>query len=145
LRADGFVALAWDPFSSSPTDLPVAERARLGRALDDSVAQASHLDWTDYMRFELGLERVGVLGFCLGGRMALTLCVAQTDLGVFVASPPSINDPRPPHHLPTLELVGEIACPVQVLYPGRDHVTRHATFLALRDALETRAAPTSIA
>ncbi|MGH7090986.1 MAG: dienelactone hydrolase family protein, partial [Stellaceae bacterium] len=34
--------------------------------------------------------------------------------------------------------------PVQVIYPGKDHVTSNATFHRLQDALQQRAQPSSI-
>src|SRR5207249_10266306 len=35
-------------------------------------------------------------------------------------------------------MAADIRCPVQFIYPGQDHLTVRSTFVALRDALESR-------
>jgi len=145
LNDAGLTALAWDPFSAFDANLPVEERWPIGRnQLDDRPAHLEQLCWVGYMHEQLGIENVGVIGFCLGGRMALTLCAAEARLKACVAYHPSIDSPPPPRHLDAVAAAREIRCPVQILYPGRDHVTHHDTFHALRDALESRSEPTVI-
>lgn len=145
LNQAGMTALAWDPFSAYDPAMPVEQRWPIGRdQLDDRPVQREQLTWVRYMHEELGLEHVGVMGFCLGGRMALTLCAADPRQKACVAYHPSIELPHPARHLDAITAAREIPCPVQILYPGHDHVTRRETFLALRDALESRSAPTII-
>src|SRR6266568_8884235 len=140
----GLTALAWDPFSSYPADMPIAERFPIGREkLEDEPCRREQITWVDYMERELGLDRIGCIGFCLGGRMVFNLCAADHRLRACVASHPSIDAEPPARHLDAVSLAREVPCPVQVLYPGRDHVTNHDTFRALQDALESRSAPTN--
>jgi carboxymethylenebutenolidase len=145
LNDAGLTALAWDPFSAFDANLPVQERWPIGRdQLDDRVGQREQLRWVRYMHEELTLANIGVLGFCLGGRMALTLCAAEPGLKACAAYHPSIEAHHPPRHLDAIAAAKKITCPVQVLYPGRDHVTTRATFEALREALESRSQPTTV-
>ncbi len=139
LTEAGFTALAWDPFSAWDPAAPIAEKATYARTkMDDRAAQKEQLRWVDYMYADLGLQRVGVIGFCLGGRQELSLCAVEPRLHACVAYHPSINMPKPAEHLDAIALARDIHCPVQVLYPGQDRVTDRATFVALRESLESR-------
>lgn len=144
LNDAGFTALAWDPFSSWDAAAPIPEKATWARTkLDDREAQKEHRRWLDYMYAELGLQKVGVIGFCLGGRQQLSLCAIEPRLHACAAYHPSINLPVPAEQLDAIALARDIPCPVQVLYPGQDHVTSRPIFEALRESLESRAnAPT---
>ena len=145
LTSAGFTALVWDPFSAYDAAMPPAERFPIGRdKLEDAPAQREQLRWVDYMHGQLGLAKVGVIGFCLGGRMAFTLCAAEPRLKACVAYHPSIELPYPARHLDAIAAAREVRCPVQVLYPGRDQITHRPVFEALRDALESRPAPSAI-
>ena len=58
---------------------------------------------------------------------------------------PSIENPRLPNQeLDALALASEIACPVQMLRPGNDHVTNPETYEILTAALLKRSAPTTL-
>ena len=145
LNAAGLTALAWDPHTACDPSLPVVERARFCREeMEDRPAQQEQLRWLDYMHRELGLASVGVIGYCLGGRMQLTLCAVEPRLKACVAYHPSIEDQPPARHLDAVALARDIPCPVQLMYPGQDRVTSRQTFLALREALESRPAPTIV-
>jgi dienelactone hydrolase len=39
---------------------------------------------------------------------------------------------------------GEIACPVQMIYPGQDRVMNIETFLRLQETLQRRSSPTMV-
>jgi carboxymethylenebutenolidase len=140
----GYAALVWDPYSGrevpqgTPEDL-----APLSRSLRDGPARAEHERWLDYLRDELGLARLGVVGWCMGGRFGLLLAAHSREVAACVAYYPSILAPRPPHHdEDAVARAGEIRCPVQVVYPGLDDVTHPDTFHALQAALQAREAPT---
>jgi carboxymethylenebutenolidase len=141
----GFAALVWDPYTGR--DVPVGtpeDLAPLARSLRDGAVRAEQERWLAYMRDDLGLARVGVIGWCMGGRFALLLAARARDLAACVAYYPSIHDPLPPNQdEDAVALSGEIRCPVQVVYPGQDHVTSNATFRALQTALQTREAATA--
>ncbi len=75
----------------------------------------------DYARGELGARRVGVIGWCLGGRFALLLGARDADLANVVAYHPSIWDPAAANHdLDAIALAPTIAAPVMVLHAGAD-------------------------
>jgi len=143
LNDAGLLALVWDPFSAYPADTPLAQLWPIARdELDDRPAQREQMRWVGYMQRELGVENVGTIGFCLGGRMVFTLAAADPRIKAVAAYHPSIEHDCPARHLDAVALARDIACPVQVMYPGRDHITKRETFVALREALESRPAPT---
>jgi carboxymethylenebutenolidase len=139
----GLTALAWDPYSACPADQPVEERYPIGlHKLEDEPCRREQIKLVDYMQKELGLDHIGTMGFCMGGRQVFNLCAADHRIRACVAYHPSIDAEPPARHLDAVALAREVPCPVQVMYPGRDHITSNATFKALREALESRSAPT---
>ncbi|MFI5266426.1 MAG: dienelactone hydrolase family protein, partial [Chloroflexota bacterium] len=139
LAAEGFTALAWDPFSVYAPALPMDERRRLTRGvIQDVEARLEQMHWIGYMHQELGVQNVGGIGFCMGGRMGLLLGVADRRLRCFSAWYPTIRMPVPQGVLNVVEAAPDIHCPAQIHYPGRDEATKYDTFVALRSALETR-------
>jgi carboxymethylenebutenolidase len=91
------------------------------------------------------LKAIGTLGFCLGGRFSLLLCVRDRRLGACLTYYPSIRVPKPPNqHQDAVALAAEISCPVQLVYPGQDHVIERETFLQLQATLQKRHAPTIV-
>jgi carboxymethylenebutenolidase len=145
LNEAGLLALVWDPFSAYDPEMPLKERLPIGKdKLEDAPCQREQRQWLSYMQEQLGCDSLGVIGFCLGGRMAFTLCAADQRLKACVAYHPSLSHPAPPHHLDAVGLAPEVRCPVQLIYPGQDHVTTRGTFDALREALESRQEPTTV-
>ncbi|HLY65135.1 MAG TPA: dienelactone hydrolase family protein [Chloroflexota bacterium] len=141
----GLTALVWDPFSAYDREMPPEKRYPIGRdQLEDRPALQEQIHWVDYMHQELGLESVGTIGFCLGGRMVFTLCAAEPRLKACVAYHPSIDYPSPSRHLDAVAAAKDVTCPVQILYPGQDRITKRETFQALRESLEKSAAPTIV-
>jgi carboxymethylenebutenolidase len=142
----GFGAVVWDPYSGRdvPTGTP-EDLAPLSRSLLDGAVRAEQERWLAYLQEDLGLAQVGVIGWCMGGRYALLLAAHSRQVTACVAYYPSIVDPLPPNQPEdAVALGGEIRCPVQLIYPGQDHVTSPATFGALQAAVQARAVPTSI-
>ncbi|HLG71148.1 MAG TPA: alpha/beta fold hydrolase [Chloroflexota bacterium] len=135
----GFTTFVWDPYPG----FDLSSGKEPPRCVDDTVTgnQAKTIDW---MLSELGVQRVGLVGWCMGGRMALNLAARERRLAVAVAYYPSIREPRRAEELDTPALVPDIRCPLQVVYPGKDHVTSNATFQRLREALDRSPAPKMI-
>ena len=139
LADEGFATLAWDPFSAYEPNLPAPERRRLTLGvIQDADARKEQMHWVGYMQQELGVENVGALGWCMGGRMGLLLGVTDHRLTCSCAFYPTIRMPLPPGVINVIDAAPEIRCPVQVHYPGKDEATSFDTFRALRAGLETR-------
>ena len=92
LAEAGLVALAWNPYSAYSPDLPREERSRISETvLMDSEALREQSSWLDYMIDKLGLAHVGVLGFYMGGRMALLLAAEDSRIKAATAFYPTID------------------------------------------------------
>jgi carboxymethylenebutenolidase len=147
IAAAGVTALAWDPFHGRDvTGLPISEIMPLLGAITDDAAIAEQRTLLRHLRGALGAERVGVIGWCFGGRLAFVLAGQEPGLAACVAYHPSIRAQRGPQQTrDPLALAREIAAPVQWVHPGADQVVTPDVFARLRDALESRAtAPTDI-
>jgi carboxymethylenebutenolidase len=117
---EGYAALAVDLFSTGgrATCMLRLLHGMLIRPLENGVV-AELQAALDFLRGQPGVdpERVGVIGFCLGGTFALQLaCVAG---GLRAASVFYGQNPRP------LEAVAR-ACPIVGSYPERDFTARAA-------------------
>jgi carboxymethylenebutenolidase len=139
LANEGLASLSWDPFSAYPRDLPLPERRRLTQGvIQDADARREQMHWVGYMQQEMGVENVGALGFCMGGRMGLLLGVTDQRLKCCSAFYPTVRRPIPQGVINAIDAAPEIHCPVQVHYPGKDEATSVETFRALRAGLESR-------
>jgi carboxymethylenebutenolidase len=136
----GLVALACNQYSGRSSFVPsAAEAVRWGSELNDDVVLQQASTWIGYMLADLGLERVGIIGFCQGGRFALLLAARDPRVAACVSYYPTIVYPMKPNQtLDPLALAGEIRCPVQFIYAAGDHLTVRSTFLSLREQLEQR-------
>jgi carboxymethylenebutenolidase len=147
LAEAGLAALAWNPFSAHDPALSREERTKLSEtALQDNDCLREQASWLDYMYGTLKLSKVGVLGFCMGGRMALLLAAADDRVKAAAAFYPTMRDPRPANANDLPAVAHQIRCPVQVHYPGKDHLTSYATLQRFREALDKRTsvAPASV-
>ena len=73
--------------------------------------------------------------------MSLVLAAGDQRLQACVAFYPTVRDPKPAKASDVAALAPNIACPVQIHYPGQDYVTSNASFQKLRTALESRPSP----
>ena len=104
-----------------------SERANVQKTTTDGqFVQTIDQGW----RYLLGREdvdraRVGVVGYCMGGRLAIHFVAATPDVRAFVGYYPSVRDEPPsdlrPRH--PNDAAREVKCPSLILFGGQDHVT----------------------
>ena len=87
-------------------------------------------------RGDVNASRVGVIGYCMGGRLGIHFVAATAAVRAFVAYYPSVADEpatriRPRH---PCEAAREIKCPSMILYGGHD---RHSTFPVQQRVMES--------
>lgn len=138
--------LVWDPWhgpNSENSSIAVL-REHLSN-LDDESALNEIERLLEHMKGRLGIRRISVIGWCLGGRYALltgarnpglagvvsmhpTLPASESDRGEYDAAAAAVN----------------IDAPVVVHYPGQDHIVSRESFNRLQTSLQTRTDETSI-
>jgi carboxymethylenebutenolidase len=80
LAGEGYRALAVDLYSGGQASDPSGARALMEQALQNKDLLMSNLAAAhEYLREDTGASRVGVLGWCFGGGMALQAAVAQPE------------------------------------------------------------------
>lgn len=146
LAAAGVTTLSWDPFDGVSTDEAELETmVELMQGLDDETCLAEMRRLLDHMFGELGLERVGVMGYCLGGRFALLLGARDERLANVVAYHPTVpTTPADNHTVDPFEQTPRIAAPVMMLYPGQDTIVPFEVFAKLQEGLQSRSGSASI-
>jgi carboxymethylenebutenolidase len=120
VAAEGFVVLAvgWQTFEQSPSD------ATMGQLLQDSVAFLS-------AREDVDAERLGLTGFCAGGRYTMLFLPQMT---AFKAGVAWYGFPYRGDTLPA-DLIGDLAAPLLVIHGSKDEpspiadIYRYATAL----------------
>lgn len=146
IAAQGITTLTWDPWHGpSSDDVSHEELVAMMDKLDDETVLAEHAQLLDYLFGELGVTKAGVIGWCLGGRLALLLAGRDRRLANVVAFHPTVmHPPRENHTLDAVEYTRRITSPVMMLYPTADAIVPWSSYAALRDALESREAGASI-
>jgi len=145
LATDGISTLIWDPYPGEPLPQGFDDARARGHQLRDTPSLDAMSICVDFLMDELRVDHVGTVGFCLGGRYVLLLAAKDARITACASVYPSIPAPRGPNQEEdAISRAAEIACPVQVLYPGRDHVTSNDTFSRLQQMLQRRSAPTVI-
>jgi carboxymethylenebutenolidase len=88
---------------------------------------------------EYSLARVGVAGWCFGGRLALILAARDRRVRACSTYHPSIRSTRGPHQTEdAIALAATIECPVEWVHPGNDQVLSGELVPAMHDALVSR-------
>jgi carboxymethylenebutenolidase len=143
LAEAGLTTVLWDPYPTLNETPPQDQRSKLSSGVDDNWAVDGQSQWLTYMQDELGIQRFGTIGFCMGGRYSLILASKDRRLNALSSFYPTIRVPTPPHQkFDAVAVCGEIRCPAMLVCPGEDHITTQETYSALRNTLRRREEPT---
>jgi len=142
----GVTALTWDPWHGpNSDDTSQEELQRLMRALDDENCLREQRLLLDHLFGELGCAKAGVIGWCLGGRLALLLAGRDQRPANVVAYHPTVPIPPAPNHdLDAADYAARITAPVMMLYPAADSLVPLESFQRLQTALQGRTAGASL-
>lgn len=101
---------------------------------DDKFIEVIKTGW-DYLAAREGVDpqRIGVIGYCMGGRLGIPFLSTYPQARAFVAFYPSIKDEpeteiRPRH---AFTVAREIRCPTMVVFGGKDHISTNEVQLKL--------------
>ena len=113
---------------------------------DEEFVRAIDVGWR-YLtsRSDIDPARVGVIGYCMGGRIGVHFVAATPTVKAFAAYYASIKEEPPsklrPRH--PCDAARDIKCPSSIIYGGRDHISTlpvqqkiMASFLANGQPLE---------
>jgi carboxymethylenebutenolidase len=143
LARGGITCAVWDHYDGTPITADYEECKKRASVLTDAKMHACVKAWIEHLMGELKLSTVGVIGFCMGGRYALTAAAREPRIKACAAAYPSIDVPRKANQDDdALADAAKIACPVLIAEPGHDHVATPATYAALKEILTKRSAPT---
>ena len=145
LARAGMTAAVCDLYSGLPLVAGYEELIARARKLNDELIESIVGKWLDHLQHDGALTSLGIIGFCLGGRIALLRAAHDQRIKACAAAYPSIENPMLPNQSQdVLKLAANIRCPVHVCQPGIDHVASPETYRLLRDALLGRSAATII-
>ncbi len=124
--AEGFVVLAvgWQTFEREPSDETVAQLVR------DSIGFLTARDDVD-------AERLGLTGFCAGGRYTMLLLPQIGDFGAGVAwyGFPNAGDPSP------ADMIGDLGAPMLIIHGTADQPSPIADIYGYATALDEAGKP----
>ena len=109
VAAEGFVALAPDLFHGKSTKSP-DEAGKLMMALRIDEAEKDLSGAIEYLATHTPSEKVGVVGFCMGGALSLYTATKNPHVGacvVFYGGHPNVKPDLPNLHAPVLGLYAE--------------------------------------
>jgi carboxymethylenebutenolidase len=143
LATHGFAVVCADPFARFPGDVRKAKDATVRMAhmkeMDDGVQLGDLAAAADFLRAADGVERVSIIGFCMGGMY--TLKAAAT--GTFARAVPFYgmirlpDDWKGPGQREPLDTAAQV-CPTLAIFGGADPWTPPDDIDALRAAWHDR-------
>jgi carboxymethylenebutenolidase len=142
----GCIALAWDTWHGKSSDDTSFDELRDWSAnLQDDDVLSEQTRLLAHLEDDLNLERVGVVGWCLGGRYAFILGGRHPSLANVIAFHPTVTLGGEYGTVDVVEHARRAQAPVFMAYPGKDSIVPREGFLALQEALQSREeAPTVI-
>ena len=81
LAEAGLACVVWDIYSGLPLVTDYDSCIARARQLKDADVVAKVGRWIDHMLGDMGLKKVGVLGFCIGGRFAIMQAATDKRIG----------------------------------------------------------------
>lgn len=147
IAAAGVTALSWDPWHGRPSgdETPYEVLSTWMSELDDEACLGEMAQLLDHLFGELGCQRAGTIGWCMGGRFALLLGGRDDRLANVIAYHPTVPaTPAPNHTVDAVAATAATAAPVMLLYPGADHLVPTESFQRLQGALLSRPSAPSL-
>ncbi len=145
LAEAGLATLIWEPFPGQPPAETREQRAARLAPLTDATSLREMMWWLDVMANELSLTKIGLAGFCLGGRYGLLLSAHDKRIAACVSYYPTFETPPLPGQTEdVVALAVRIPCPVHMIRAGRDHITSDDVFRRLQANLQSRSVPTIV-
>lgn len=95
------------------------------KTTDDRFVQVIDQGWRYLLgRKEIDGTRVGVVGFCMGGRVGIHFVAATPGVRAFLGFYPSVREESPSELRPRHpnDAVRDFSCPSLIFFGGRDHV-----------------------
>jgi carboxymethylenebutenolidase len=141
VRITGATVLVWDPWHGPSSDnTPLSELKEQLSRLGDATSLDEIGRLGNHMHVTLGLKRITVIGWCLGGRYALLAGARQPGFAGVVAMHPTLpRNESERGEFDAAAAAADIAVPVMVHYPGMDHIVPIESFRRLEASLVARA------
>ena len=152
----GFTVTTWDPYDGEPLGSDVMAVIARSMKIEDERCLDSLKLITDHLHGPLGLQRIGGVGWCFGGRIGLLHAGQDTRVTAFCSYNPTLLPPEPVEvegfgticrsdcpgqTMDEFTLAEQMNGPVQVTRPGHDF-TQPEQYQQLIDALYARKFPT---
>lgn len=131
-----------DPLTERTHELAMARR----RTLDENQTQQDLLAALDWLQARHGGERVGTIGFCMGGTQVLDLAARRQDLitVVFYGFPARLPQATHLTAPAPLEVVDQITGPILGFWGDQDHAAGLDNVRKLEEALASRGVDISV-
>ncbi len=152
----GMAVVIWDPYRGDPVQGSIIEIVEKSKRCHDDDAIHDVTRIADHMGQALGVDRIGGIGWCFGGRIGILHAALDKRVEVFCSYNPTMlsvapveiegvgtvsKADQPGQTMDEMALAAQIVGPVQVTRPSHDF-TQPAEYEALTAALFQRPDPT---